>query len=119
MSEPRLLIIEDDEPVLEAVVRLFSRGACKVETAASLAEGLEALNPPPDCLILDVRLPNGDGVEVLRRVWDSGLPIRVALCTGTNEQDHLKAVAGLSPEALLGRPVDLDALRQALGVPAV
>jgi len=119
MNEPRLLIIEDDEPVLEAVLKLFARSACRVETAANLAEGLRALDPPPDCLILDVKLPNGDGVEVLHRLWDTGLPIRVAVCTETSEQEHLKAVAGLNPETLLGQPVDLHTLCETLGFPTV
>ncbi|MDR3637746.1 MAG: response regulator [Isosphaeraceae bacterium] len=115
MSATRLLIIEDDEPALETMRGLFARGECRVETAASLAEGLEALDPPPDCLILDLKVPDGDGVAVLHRVLGTGLSIRVAVCTGMPDQEHLTAVAGLNPESLLGESVDLDALCRALG----
>jgi two-component system response regulator (stage 0 sporulation protein F) len=119
MGTARLLIVDDDPPAREAMRSLFTNGECRVETAASLAEAFEALDPPPDCLILDLDLPGVDGVEVLHRVGDSGLPIRVAVCTGTTDQEHLTAVAGVNPRALLGRPLDIEALTEALGFPPV
>jgi two-component system KDP operon response regulator KdpE len=74
---PRLLIVEDHHDIRAALRRLLVHRGWQVLEAASIAEGLALLDPPPDCIILDLMLPDGDGETVLRKVRAEGLPIRV------------------------------------------
>ncbi len=103
----RMLVVEDDRVTRNALQRLFERRGWDVLVAATVAEGLAQLDPPPDCLILDLMLPDGDGAEVLRTVRAQGLPTKVAVCTGTGDADRLAEVASMNPEALLRKPVAL------------
>ena len=73
------------------------------------AEGLACLEmePRPDCLLLDLDLPDGRGEAVLERVRRDHLPIRVAVCTGNGDRNRWRAVQDFQPDALIQKPVDL------------
>ncbi|MER5642575.1 two-component system response regulator CseB [Kitasatospora sp. NPDC002227] len=77
MTEPRILLVEDDEVIREATRMALERYGFPVETAADGLEGLEAFRARrPDILLLDVMLPLLDGVGLCRRIREeSQLPI--------------------------------------------
>jgi len=76
---------------------------------------MRELRCEPDCLILDLMLPDGNGASVLKHVRESGLPIRVAVATGTSDPAMLAEVAALRPDVLYRKPLDAMALAQWLG----
>lgn len=74
----RLLIVDDEEPVVEVLSDYFSGQGYQVGTARNGAEALAAVRRTrPDLVLLDVRMPGIDGVEVLRRIraLDGALPV--------------------------------------------
>jgi CheY-like chemotaxis protein len=81
----RLLVIEDNEIERQSIVELLSHQHVEISTAGTGAEALEALRGGQfDCLILDLRLPDISGFELMERIrknpeWGE-LPIVV--CTG-------------------------------------
>ena len=112
---PKLLIVEDDSVMREVWETVFGRRGWEVVAASSVAEGLSSLDPPPDFLILDLRLPDGGGEAVLRRVREVGLRTRVAITTGTDDAAVLSEVRALSPDAMLSKPINVaDVWRVAL-----
>jgi CheY-like chemotaxis protein len=68
----------------------YGWGVCLSPTVSEalnlLEHGLE-----PDCLILDLKLPDGDGAAVLRKVLDAGLKTHVTVCTG--DTDPMRLIA--------------------------
>lgn len=89
MAERRtILIVEDHTPSRELMRKLFTLRGWRVVTASTVAEGLRALDPPPDCLVLNLVLPDGDGERILREVRARGLPTRVAVCTVIGDAGH-------------------------------
>ena len=87
------LILADDHPiVLDGLVQLF-RVEPDFEVVARCRDGEEALREVrahrPDVLILDVRMPRLDGLEVLRTVRQEGLDTRVVLLTAAVEEEQL------------------------------
>lgn len=75
---PRVAIVEDDPTLREQLVELFS---CSEEftlcgTAATVADGRRLLDEAPDVLLVDLGLPDGDGVELISAVQASGLDCR-------------------------------------------
>jgi CheY-like chemotaxis protein len=106
----RVLLVEDDRVARRALRRLFVARGWEVAEAATLAEGLSSLDPPPSCIVLDLMLPDGDGADLLRHVRAAGLPSRVVVTTGVSDQARLQAVAGLRPDSLIPKPIDFDAL---------
>ena len=89
----RILMIDDDARLASMVGEYLGGAGYKVTTAASGAEGLERLQAEPyHALVLDLTLPDVDGLEVCRRVraqWD--LPVLMLTARG----DALDRVIGL------------------------
>lgn len=87
------LILADDHPiVLDGLVQLF-RVEPDFEVVARCRDGEEALREVrahrPDVLVLDVRMPRMDGLQVLRKVRQEELGTRVVLLTAAVEEEQL------------------------------
>ena len=112
---PRLLIVDDDAAMREVWGIVFGSRGWEVVAASSVAEGLSSLDPPPDFLILDLRLPDGGGEAILRRVREAGLKTRVVITTGTDDATVLREVMALRPEAMFAKPINVaDVWRESL-----
>ena len=61
----------------------------------------------PDSVILDLRLPDGSGLAVLRHIRDLQLPVDVAVVSGATDDDMLAEAALMRPDALFTKPADL------------
>ncbi len=107
MAEHRLLVVEDDISTRDALCGYYTRKGWQVREAGTVAEGLNLLDaePEPCFLILDLMLPDGDGVAVLEGVRQRGLRTLVAVCTGSVDLARLKAVAELGPDAMFPKPI--------------
>lgn len=111
-QNPRLLIIEDHDATRLALGKVFVRRGWTVRSGSAVAEALDLLDsgPEPDALILDLMLPDGDGLDVLRQVRGAGLRTHVAICTGTSDPMLLIRARALSPDILLIKPIAADVL---------
>lgn len=110
----RLLVVEDDRPSRVAMMNLLRARGFDVRGAATLAEGLRGLLDPnwrPDCVVLDLMLPDGSGVDLLAhaRRLDPRVPC-VAVVTATSDPTLLDSVRRLGPDLLLRKPIDFDQL---------
>ena len=87
------LVLADDHPiVLDGLEQLF-RLEPDFEVVARCRDGEEALRQvrlyKPDILVLDIRMPRRDGLQVLQALLDEGLPTRVVLLTAALDEDQL------------------------------
>ncbi|MFW6060829.1 MAG: response regulator [Phycisphaeraceae bacterium] len=103
-------MVEDDAAARDALQHLFRHDGWEVTVAANLRDGLVALTRPVDWVVLDLLLPDGDGVQVLEFIRRKRMRCRVAVVTGVTDQKQLRHVAGLEPEVLLTKPVDFEQL---------
>jgi len=90
---PRILVVEDEEEIRRFVSQALEREGFEVHQAETLQRGrIEAANRRPDLLILDLGLPDGDGVDLIRelRTWSS-IPILV-LSARVDEADKIEAL---------------------------
>jgi DNA-binding response OmpR family regulator len=74
----RILVVDDEEPVRDVLSEYFSGQGYTVDTAETGTDALAAIDRAhPDLILLDIRMPGVDGIEVLRkiRVLDPGLPV--------------------------------------------
>jgi len=80
----RLLMIDDDAALNQLLVEYFDRFGHRLTTATSAAEGRRILRrDDPDLLILDVMLPDADGMELCRAIRsDSDIPILMLTARG-------------------------------------
>jgi len=102
----RTLIVEDDPDSREAMGEALRRFGYDADCAGTFLEGVAKLTPEVQWLILDLRLPDGDGAALLRYIRQHHLPVNVAVVTGTREGALLGDAVMLKPDALFTKPVD-------------
>lgn len=90
---PTTLVLADDHPIiLEGLEQLFRRDK-DFQVLATCTTGdaaIEAVRAHrPDVIVLDVKMPNGDGLSVLKRIHDEHLPTRVILLTASMQEDEV------------------------------
>ena len=93
MTGPRVLVVDDESQILRALQLKLRAAGYAVETAATADEALmKAAMRPPEAIILDVLLPDGNGTEVCRelRSW-SAVPILVLSAVG-EEREKIAAL---------------------------
>ncbi len=78
----RVLIIDDERPVLMTLEALLKRHGYQVETAPTAAQGLKVLKlKSPTLVLLDLRLPDADGLEMLDRIKSELPKVQVIILT--------------------------------------
>jgi DNA-binding response OmpR family regulator len=117
---PRVLLVEDDWRAHQLLRQILVSAGYDVVSAMTQAEGLERIHESLDCVILDLRLPDGDGEAILRRIRFEGLTMRVAVTTAETDPARLRGVADLDADFILRKPIDpqrLVAWLERLGSP--
>jgi len=112
MSHVRLLLVDDEERFLATTrILLEKRGVENVRTAANGQDALEILGKGGvDVVVLDVKMPGMDGVEVLKRVKQEHPLVEVIMLTGHGSVES--AVDGLKLGAFdyVMKPVEIPVL---------
>ena len=107
-STHRILIVDDDERVRRAHVRLIQSLGYETEVAADGIEALAKLRLDIDLVLLDVEMPHIDGFEVARRIRaePASRHVPIVMITGrTAREDHMRAIeAGVND--FVSKPVD-------------
>ena len=110
--EKYILIIEDEAVFAGAVRKRLKRGGYNAEVAGTLAEGVRKISEKtPDLLLLDMRLPDGSGLELLGTLQnsdDNAYPVLVMSAYGEIEDAVSAMKSGASD--YLKKPIDLDEL---------
>ena len=79
----RVLVVDDDDVLRERMARALTRRGLRVERAAGATEAKKiALETLPDLALVDLRMPDGDGLEVLRALLALRPDMRVVILTG-------------------------------------
>ena len=77
-----MLAIDNEPRVLEGMQLLLQKWGCRVAVAPGVAEALAALEPPPDVVIADYHLDDGDGLQAIEAVREKlGFPLAAILAT--------------------------------------
>lgn len=110
---PSVLVVDPD-PGNEPSWRLFlEHYGYPALVTRTLRDAIGTLIQRPEYVLVDARLPDGEGVELLERIRKRRLPIRVAILTDSRHRASLRRILRHQPNALLFRPVDyLLLLRQ-------
>jgi two-component system response regulator FixJ len=117
MCSTRLLIavVDDDQSMPTATLRLLRAAGFDAATFPSGAEFLESLNTcQPDCVLLDLDVPQLDGFAVQARLAKAGIQLPVVTITGGNpDATRNRALAG-GASAYLNKPVPAEMLLDAI-----
>ena len=113
------VLVVDDDPDIRAMLGYTLGGEFSVRLATGGAEAIEILaTSPPDAMILDVMMPEGDGYDVLEARRERGLAPHTTvlmLTCKTDERDLVRSWA-LGADGYLSKPTDPDAISARLRV---
>ena len=108
----RILIVDDEQSMRELLAILLKKEGFEVLTAGSRAEAASALaGTSVELVLTDVRLPDGDGLEVLRHVKAASPETIVIVMTAYGTAETAVAARKLGAEAYILKPFDVDEVR--------
>ena len=114
-ADKTLLIVDDDNPLRNRLARAMEKKGFQVTQAESVKKGIsQAKNAPPAFAVVDLRLNDGSGLEVVKEIQRLKKDSRVVMLTGYGNIPT--AVAAIKAGAIdyIPKPVDADDVESAL-----
>ena len=107
----RILVVDDDLAVCRSIDRALRLEGYEVDTVASGGEALEAVaSGSPDALVLDLQLPDLDGLAVCRRIREAGDDIPILMLTARHGIDDRVQGLDAGADDYLVKPFALEEL---------
>ena len=114
-QESTIFIVDDDASARRGLTRLIRAAGFRAESFGSAREFLASQGRDgPGCLVLDVKMPEMDGIEVLRRIKKAYPHVEVIILTGHGSDEDCQTCMELGAFAYLQKPVDIEALSETL-----
>jgi two-component system response regulator MprA len=111
----RILVVDDDRAVRDALRRALTLGGYEVEVAEGGSQGLEhTVTRAPDAVVLDVGMPDVDGLEVCRRLRSAGNRVPILILTARDAvSDRIDGLDAGADDYLV-KPFDVGELKARL-----
>ena len=113
----KVLIVDDEQLARDRLARMLSDipGYDVVGQAANGMQALEIVRKHhPDLVLLDMKIPGMDGIEILKRLKDIDPDIKVIIMTAYGELDMIQETKELGVLMHFAKPFDIDDLRAAV-----
>ena len=108
----QVLVVDDEPELRELLVEALSAADLRVSTAAGAEEALRlALHSKPDLLVMDIRLPEANGLEVIDKVRSEIGDVPAVVITGYGSEAVFVEASRRHPLELMTKPLDLERLR--------
>ena len=110
-----LLLVDDDEPFLRRLTKAMEKRGFKVESAGSIAAGRAiATARPPAYAVVDLRLTDGNGLDVVEVLHEKRPDCRVVVLTGYGAIATAVAAVKIGATDYLSKPADASDIMNAL-----
>jgi DNA-binding response OmpR family regulator len=110
-----ILVVDDEPPVGQLLADFFTPKGYEVLCALGGLEGLSKLEKHrPDVILLDVRMPDMDGITVLRRIREANPWVGVLMMSGNTDTEAAKETLQLGAFDYVLKPFDFDYLDRAV-----
>ena len=114
-EDPSLLIVDDDEPFLKRLARAMEKRGFAVETTGSVTAGRAiATARPPAYAVVDLRLDDGNGLDVVETIRERHPESRIVVLTGYGAIATAVAAVKAGATDYLSKPADANDVTDAL-----
>lgn len=111
----KLLIVDDQNGIRILLMEVFSSEGYETYQASNGKLALEIVrNVSPDLVLLDMKIPGMDGLDILKHIKSIDASIKVIMMTAYEELDMIKEATDLGAIMHFTKPFDIDELRQAV-----
>ena len=114
-EDKSLLIVDDDDPLRGRLSRAMEKKGFLVKEAKSVAEGLKVVSSnPPHFAVVDLRLEDGNGLDVIKELSKNKKESRIVMLTGYGNLPTAVAAVKAGAIDYIAKPVDADDIEAAL-----
>ena len=107
----RILVVDDEADLVVTYRRLFGRQGYDVESAGTRAGGLALIDSvPPDLVIADLELPDGDGLDLVRAARTAPIPSWAIVVSGRASNGAREEAMAAGASAFIAKPFSAGAL---------
>jgi two-component system response regulator (stage 0 sporulation protein F) len=111
----KILIVDDQFGIRILLNEVFQKEGYQTFQAANGVQALEIVtNHQPDLVLLDMKIPGMDGIEILKRMKVIDPEIRVIIMTAYGELDMIQEAKNLGALTHFAKPFDIDDIRAAV-----
>ncbi|GAB6992604.1 response regulator [Paenibacillus pini] len=117
MDKKKVLIVDDQNGIRILLMEVFSTEGYTMYQAANGKIALEIVeNDVPDLVLLDMKIPGMDGLEILKHIKEMNPSIKVIMMTAYGELDMIKEATELGALMHFTKPFDIDEMRVAVNM---
>jgi two-component system, response regulator RegA len=114
-ADRTLLLVDDDEPFVKRLAKAMEKRGFLPDTAQSVAEGrAKAITNPPAYAVVDLRLEDGNGLEVIEALREKRPDCRIVVLTGYGAIATAVAAVKIGAVDYLSKPADANDVTHAL-----
>ena len=114
-ADKSLLIVDDDKPLRDRLARAMEKKGFQVTQAENVQKGINsAKNSPPAFAIVDLRLNDGNGLEIIKEIRKNKQDSRVVMLTGYGNIPTAVAAVKAGAIDYIPKPADADDVENAL-----
>jgi len=111
MKKTRILVVDDEATARNGLAKLLQQEGYEVDMAADGVEALASVSDnAPGLIISDLKMPNMDGMELLKQLHERGIEVPTIVATAFGEVSTAVAAMRAGAEDYLTKPIDFDAL---------
>jgi DNA-binding NtrC family response regulator len=115
MSEARILIVDDDENIRKVLQAILEDEGYKVETAETAKKGIERSEKAfYNLALIDVRLPDMEGIELLSKLRGTKPKMRKIIVTGHPTLQNAVSAVNKGADAYVVKPFDMEKILQTI-----
>ena len=108
----KILIVDDEQSYRQLLTLVFESDGHQIRTAANGREAVELVNQePPDVIVSDVRMPDMDGIEMLRAVREKHTDLGVVFMTAHASVESAREAFKLGADDFVTKPFDVEELK--------
>lgn len=112
MIRNRVLVVDDESLIAWSLAKMLEKAGYRVETAGTCSEALDKLTGfEPDLVMLDIWLPDGNGLDLLKEVRSLCAEVPIIMITASADADAALAALKLGAEDFIGKPFNMDSVR--------
>lgn len=117
MDKHKVLIVDDQNGIRILLMEVFSSEGYETYQAANGKIALEIVKTnEPDLVLLDMKIPGMDGLEILKHIKQMNPDIKVIMMTAYGELDMIKEATDLGALMHFTKPFDIDEMRLAVNM---